>query len=66
MATSVIERQVVSADNDFTHNAPLDPGGNTPGPFAAAKTVKVRTCVTKGSGTTTGSVRRITMQPPAP
>ena len=65
-ATSVIEWQVVTVDNDFTHNAPVDPSGNTLGPFAVGQTVKIRSRVTNASGTTTGSVRTITMQPPAP
>ena len=62
-ATSAIEWQVVGTDNDFTHNAPVDPSGNTLGPFAVGKKVNVRTRVTNGNGTTTGSVRTLTMQP---
>jgi hypothetical protein len=65
-ATSVIEWQVVGVDNDFTHNAATDPSGNTLGPFAVGQTVKIRTRVTNANGTTTGSVRTLTMQPPAP
>ena len=63
-ATSVIEWQVVGTDNDFTHSAPVDPSGNTLGPFAVGKTVKLRTRVTNGNGTTTGSVRTIVIQTP--
>ena len=57
---------MVGTDNDFTHNAPVDPSGNKLGSFAVGKTVKIRTRVTHTSGTTTGSVRTIMMQPPAP
>ena len=64
-ATSVIEWQVVGADMDFTHSAAVDPSGNTLGPFAVGKMVKIRTRVTNLNGTTTGSVRTITMQTPA-
>lgn len=64
-ATSVIEWQVVETDNDFSHSAPVDPSGNTLGPFAVGKTVKLRTRVTNGNGTTTGSIRTLTMQPAA-
>jgi hypothetical protein len=63
-ATSVIEWQVVGTDNDFTHSAAVDPSGNTLGPFAVGKTVKLRTRVTNGNGTTTGSVRTIIIQAP--
>lgn len=63
-ATNVIEWQVVGTDSDFTHNAPVDPSGNTLGPFAVGQTVKIRTRVTNGSGTTTGSIRTITIQTP--
>ncbi len=63
-ATSVIEWQVVGTDADFTHNAAVDPSGNTLGPFAVGKKVNVRTRVTNGNGTTTGSIRTITMQSP--
>jgi len=42
----------------------VDPSGNTLGPFAVGKTVKLRTRVTSGVGTTTGSIRTLTIQPP--
>jgi hypothetical protein len=63
-ATNTIEWQVVGTDLDFANSAAVDPSGNTLGPFAVGKTVNVRTRVTNGNGTTTGSVRIITMQPP--
>jgi hypothetical protein len=64
MATNTIEWQVVGTDNDFTNSAAVDPSGNTLGPFAVGKTVNIRTRVTNGNGTTTGSTRTLTMQPP--
>ena len=60
--TSTIEWMVDGTDSDFTHNAAVDPSGNTLGPFAVGKTVKIRTRVTNGNGTTTGSIRSITLQ----
>jgi hypothetical protein len=60
-ATNTIEWQVVGTDNDFTNSAAVDPSGNTLGPFAAGKTINVRTRVTNGNGTTTGGVRTIVM-----
>ena len=63
-ATSVIEWQVVGTDSELTHRAAVDPSGNTLGPFAVGKTVKIRTRVTNSNGTTTGSVRTLTMQSP--
>jgi hypothetical protein len=65
-AKSTIEWQVAGTDNDFTNSAALDPSGNTLGPFPVGRTVNVRTRVTNSHGTTTGSVRTITLQPPAP
>lgn len=61
MLESKIEWQVAGTDADFTHNAPVDPSGNALGPFAAGQTVKIRTSVKNGNGTTTGSVRTITL-----
>ncbi len=63
-ATDAIEWQVVGTDIDFANSAAVDPSGNTLGPFAVGKTVNVRTRVTNGNGTTTGSIRTLTMQPP--
>lgn len=63
-ATSVIEWMVAGPDTDFTHSAPVDPSGNTLGPFAVGQTVKIRTRVTNSNGTTTGSVRTLTLQQP--
>jgi hypothetical protein len=63
-ATDTIEWQVAGTDIDFAKNAAVDPSGNTLGPFVVGKTVNVRTRVTNGVGTTTGSIRTLTMQPP--
>ena len=57
--TNTIEWMVVGIDLDFTHSNPADPSGNTLGPFAVGQTVKLRTRVTNGNGTTTGSVRTL-------
>lgn len=62
--TSTIEWQQAGTDSRFLDNTPVDPSGNTLGPFAVGKTVNVRTRVTNGNGTTTGSVRTLTMQAP--
>jgi len=62
--TNAIEWEVAGTDTGFTHTAAVDPSGNTLGPFAVGKTVKLRTRVTSGVGTTTGSIRTLTIQPP--
>jgi hypothetical protein len=64
-ATSTLEWMVVGIDTDFTHTAPADPSGNTIGPFTAGQTVKMRTRVVNSNGTTTGSIRTLTILPPA-
>jgi hypothetical protein len=56
---SVVQWQVLGVDADFSHSAPADPSGNTIGPFAIGQTVNIRTRVTNGNGTTTGSVRTL-------
>ncbi len=63
-AQSVVEWQVVGIDTDFTHSVAADPSGNALGPFAVGKTVKIRTRVSNANGTTTGSVRTITITAP--
>lgn len=63
--TNAIEWEVAGTDAGFTHTAAVDPSGNTLGPFAVGKTVNVRTRVTSGVGTTTGSIRTLTIQPPS-
>ena len=55
---------LVDTDPDFTHSAPVDPSGNTLGPFAVGMVVRIRSRVSNANGTTTGSVRTLTMQPP--
>ena len=62
-ATSTVEWMIVGTDNDFTHSAPADPSGNALGPFAVGQTVKLRTRVSNANGTTTGSVRTLTILP---
>ena len=50
---------------DFTHTAPADPSGNALGTFTIGQVVKLRTRVTNANGTTTGSVRALTILNPA-
>ena len=60
-AVNTLEWMVVGVNADFTaHSAAVDPSGNTLGPFTVGQTVKVRTRVVL-AGTTTGSVRAITI-----
>jgi len=59
-----VEWMISGVDADFTHKVPADPSGNTLGPFAVGKTVKIRTRVTNANGTTTGSVRSLTITAP--
>jgi len=40
------------------HTTAADPSGNALGPFTAGQTVKLRTRVSNGNGTTTGSTAR--------
>ena len=60
-ATSTVEWMIVGTDSDFTRSTPADPSGNALGPFAISQTVKLRTRVTNANGTTTGSVRTLTL-----
>jgi hypothetical protein len=61
-ATNTVEWLVVGVDADFTsHSVPVDPSGNALGPFAVGQTVQLRTRVTNNNGTTTGSVRTLTI-----
>lgn len=62
-AQSAIEWQVVGTDADFSNSAVADPSGNDLGAFAVGQTVNIRTRVTNSNGTTTGSVRTLTIQP---
>ena len=65
-ATSTVEWMVEGVDTDFTHTATADPSGNALGPFTHGQVVKLRTRVTNANGTTTGSVRTLTILNPAP
>lgn len=62
--TSLVKYMVEGVDADFTHSAPLDPSGNTLGPFVVGNVVKVITEVSNSTGTRTSAVRTITLQPP--
>ena len=64
-ATSTVEWMVVGVDQDFSHTHTADPSGNALGPFTIGQVVKLRTRVTNSNGTTTGSVRTLTILNPA-
>ena len=61
--TNAVEWQVAGTDVDWAHSVPAEAGGNSLGPFAVGQVVRIRSRVTNGNGTTTGSVRTITVQP---
>jgi len=65
-ATSTLEWMVVGVDTDFTNSTAADPSGNALGPFTIGQVVKLRTRVTNTNGTTTGSVRTLTLLDPNP
>ncbi|MEQ1859507.1 MAG: hypothetical protein ABMA13_06195 [Chthoniobacteraceae bacterium] len=62
--TREIEYMVEGVDADFGHTVPIDPSGNTFGPFTVGQVVKVRTKATNSTGTTTSAVRMITIAEP--
>ena len=64
-ATSTVEWMVEGVDQDFSHTHTADPSGNALGPFTIGQVVKLRTRVTNSNGTTTGSVRTLTILNPA-
>ena len=59
-----VEWRVVGVDADFTHSLAADPSGNALGPFAVGQQVQLRTRTRNANGTTTGSVRTLTIQAP--
>ncbi len=61
-ATNTVEWMVSGTENDFTHSVPADPSGNALGPFAMGQTIKLRTRVSNANGTTTSSIRTLTLQ----
>ena len=66
-AVSVVEWMLVGADPDFIRSVPVDPGGNEIGPFPPGAVVKLRSRVTNANGSTTGSIRTLTLTaPPSP
>ena len=62
---NTLEWMVTDVDADFTNSTPVDPSGNAIGPFTAGQEVKLRSRTRNANGTTTGSVRTLTIQPPA-
>jgi hypothetical protein len=63
-ATNTVEWMVDGVDQDFSHSVAVDASGNALGPFTTGQTMKLRTRVTTGTGTTTGSVRSLKLLPP--
>ena len=62
--TKLIEYMIEGVEADFGHEAPLDPSGNTLGPFVVGQVVKVRTKVSNSTATRTSAVRTITIEEP--
>jgi hypothetical protein len=62
---NTLESMVEGVDQEFTHTVAADPSGNALGPYTAGQVVKLRTRTRNANGTTTGSVRTLTIQPPA-
>ena len=52
-------------DHDFAHTHTADPSGKALGPFTVGQVVKLRTRLTNSNGTTTGSIRTLTLLNPA-
>jgi len=63
-ATSIVEWMVTGTDPDFTHSVAVEPDGNEIGPFARGDVVKLRSRVTNANGSTTGSIRTLTLTAP--
>ena len=62
--TNTLEWMVEGVDQEFTHSVAADPSGNALGPFTAGQVVKLRTRTRNANGTTTGSIRTLTIQAP--
>lgn len=60
-ATSNVEWMVRGVDTAFAQSVGADPSGNAIGPFSAGQTVQLRTRVRNANGSTTGSVRTLTI-----
>ena len=63
-ATNTLEWLLEGVDTGFTHTEAAQASSNALGPFPAGQVVKLRTRVTNGNGTTTGSVRKLTILNP--
>lgn len=62
--TKLVKWNVVGVDPVFDLNAPLNPSGNTFGPFVVGQVVQVMTEVSNSVGTRTSAVRTITIETP--
>lgn len=59
-----VKWMVEGVDGDFAHSAPLDPSGNTLGPFVVGNVVKVLTEEGISAGTRSTVVRTIMVEKP--
>jgi hypothetical protein len=62
--TKLVKWQINGVDPGFDQSAPLDPSGNTLGPFVVGQVVQVMTEVTNSVGSRTSAVRTITIEEP--
>jgi hypothetical protein len=60
-ADSTVEWQIDGVDADYAHSVPAEPSGNSICPFAARQSVRVRTRVRNGNGSSTSAVRTLPM-----
>lgn len=63
-AMPFVKWQIDGLDLGFDQSAPLDPSGNTLGPFAVGEVVRVMTEVENSTGKTTSAVRSIEIEAP--
>ncbi len=63
-ATSIVEWMLDGTDTDFIHSITVNPNGNEIGPFPPGSVVKLRSRVTNANGSTTGSIRTLTLIAP--
>ncbi len=61
---NTIEWRIDGVDTDFNHTQPASPAGSALGPFAVGQTIKLRTRTRNANGTTTGSLRSLTLLAP--
>ena len=62
--TKLVKWQIDGVDPGFDQSAPLDPSGNTLGPFVVGQVVRVITEMENSTGKTTSAVRSIEIEEP--